>query len=177
MSNWDRIVATHGGIVWQNAYRLLGNHADAADCFQDAFTAALEVSRRQKVRNWPGLLGKLATCKALDMLRSRFRRNVWVGEQADWAALATDAPGPVEQLENAELASQLRRAIAQLPDGQSEVFCLHYLSDLKYRQIARLLGMKTSTVGVTLHRARARLRELLSPEAAPSQMKDAEVSE
>jgi RNA polymerase sigma-70 factor (ECF subfamily) len=48
-----------------------------------------------------------------------------------------------------------------LPDRQAEVFCLRCLEDLSYRAIAKQLDLKVSAVSVLLHRARARLRELL----------------
>ena len=38
---WEDIVDRHGPLVWRCAYRLLGNHAAAADCYQEAFAAAL----------------------------------------------------------------------------------------------------------------------------------------
>ena len=35
VTDWRQVVWQHGHIVWQMAYRLLGNHADAPDCFQN----------------------------------------------------------------------------------------------------------------------------------------------
>ena len=164
MTDWEKIVARHSGIVWQTAYRLLGDHADASDCFQDTFVAALVVSRRQYVRNWAGLLRKLATCKALDRLRSRIRHAAHNSETPDWVAVASQNPGPAQQAAATELSERLRLALAALPDGQAEVFALRYVSDLKYREIARLLGLNTSAVGVLLHRARLGLQKLLLPD-------------
>ncbi len=171
MADWEKIVAKHSGIVWRTAYRILGTQPDAADCFQNTFISALEVSRRQRVRNWAALLRRLATCKALDLLRAKHRSAREIGESA-CLGIASDNPGPVEQAIAAELSDRLRRALSELPDAQAEVFCLRYLSDLKYRQIAQQLGVKTSAVGVLLHRARLRLRELLSSKDA---VVDAEV--
>jgi DNA-directed RNA polymerase specialized sigma24 family protein len=73
--DWPEIVQQHGPIVWKTVYRLLSNEADAADCFQNAFMAALDVSRTQTVRNWPGLLKRLATTSALERLRQRYRQS------------------------------------------------------------------------------------------------------
>ena len=176
MTDWDRIVAAHGDAVWRKACRLLGNQADAADCYQDAFLAALEFSRGQKVRSWPGLLSKLATFKAMDILRQRVRHSRDWNGLADRAATASPDPEPDKRLAGAEIAENLRMALAELPDGQAEVFCLRHLEEMSYRQIAKLLGMTTSAVGVTLHRARARLRELLSPQASQEGVADVEVS-
>lgn len=72
--DWQVVLEKYGPIVWQTTYRLLGNHADAADCFQEAFVGALEISRRQRVRNFPALLSRLATARAIDRLRQRVRR-------------------------------------------------------------------------------------------------------
>lgn len=69
--------------------------------------------------------------------------------------------GPVEQAETAELRRRLRKALAQLPPQEAQVFCLRYLNDMSYRQIAKELGIKTNAAGVMLHRARAKLREIL----------------
>ena len=51
-----------------------------------------------------------------------------------------------------------------MPPQEAEMFCLRCLNDLSYRQIAKLMGMKRSTVGVTLHRTKQRLREILERE-------------
>ncbi len=164
MTNWQEIVGRHSGLVWRTAYRLLGNEADAADCYQEAFVSALELSRRQRVGNWPGLLQQLATRRALDVLRDRSRERA-EPQAVDWAALPSGEPGPAQQAEAAELSERLRTALAGLTDGQAEVFCLRYVSQLSYREIAHLLGMKRSAVGVALHRARHRLAEILAPRA------------
>lgn len=133
----------HGPIVWRTAYRLLGNYADTADCFQETFVCALEVSRRQQVRNFPALLSRLATARAIDQLRQRIRRPRVNTEPADLSAVPSSNPDPVQQLETGELAEKLRSAITQLPPQHAEVFCLRYLNGMSYRLIAKQLGIKT----------------------------------
>ena len=54
MTDWPAIVGEHGPLVWRTAYRLLGGHADAADCFQETFVSAMDVAGREDVENWPG---------------------------------------------------------------------------------------------------------------------------
>ncbi len=157
MTDWERIVGRHGPAVWQTAYRLLGNRDEAADCYGQTFLAALEVARRQKVRNYGGLLRCLCTCRAMDRLRKRGREE----GLADWSNVASANPGPVEEAQAAELSQRLRGALGKLPGKEAEVFCMRCLSELSYRDIGRQLGLKTSAVGVLLHRARGRLREVL----------------
>ncbi len=161
MPDWPEIVRQHSPAVWKTAYRLLGNHADAADCLQETFASALNVSRRQPVRHWPGLLQRIATHRALDRLRQRLRRTDREHDLDDWSEVASANPGPEQAAVNAELVARLRRALTELPDQQAEVFSLKYLSDMSYQQIAAELEIEGNAVGVLLHRARTRLRELL----------------
>ena len=136
MMDWPRLVREQGPQVWQVAYRLLGNHADAADCVQDAFRQALELSRRQVVTSWGGLLRRLATMQALQRLRSRYReRPRTTILAADCPALSAE-PGPVERAEASELAQELRNALTKLSEQEAAVFCLRCLEDLTYQEIA-----------------------------------------
>ena len=166
MTDWEAIVSRHSPAVWKTAYRLLGDRTQAADCFQETFLAALKVSRRQRVRNWPGLLARICTSRAVDRLRRRLRDAGRHEHLADWAGVASSNPGPAEWAEAEELSARLRRALAELAPRQAEVFCLRFLDEMSYREIARQLDLTTSAVGVLLHRARARLRELLDSAVA-----------
>jgi RNA polymerase sigma-70 factor (ECF subfamily) len=168
VQDWQTIVTECGPLVWRTAYRLLGNHADAADCFQETFLAALELSRRQPVRNMSGLLVRLATTRAIDRLRQRGRqeRPSGPGGSGDEACSSN---GPADEVQAQELVGHLREAIGRLPAQEAKVFCLRYLSEMSYRQIAGQLGIGINIVGVSLYRAKARLREALS---APEMDKD-----
>lgn len=155
------IVNKYGPIVWQTAYRLLGNSADAADCFQDTFICALEVSRRQRVRSFPALLARLAAARAIDQLRQRIRSPQNCTNVEDLAAVPSANLGPAQQVQAQELVNRLRKSLSHLSPQEAQVFCLRYLNDFSYRQIAKELGIKANAAGVLLHRARVKLQELL----------------
>ena len=157
--DWQMIIKKHGPTVWQTAYRLLGNQADAADCFQETFVCALEFCRRKRVRNFSALLARLATARAIDQLRRRFRQSNSETNPADWAAIQSANQDPAKQMQQQELTAKLRESLSKLPTQEAQVFCLRYLNDMSYRQIAKELSIKTNTAGVLLHRARAKLRE------------------
>jgi RNA polymerase sigma factor (sigma-70 family) len=160
MPDWPEIIERDGKLVWRTAYRLLGNRADADECFQEAFLAALEVSRREPVRDMGALLRHLAAARAVDRLRQRYRHGV-NRSVADWEVLPGPSPLPSQGAEDAELTDPLRAALADLSPRQAEVFCLHHLEDWSYQEIAGHLAISVDSVGVLLHRARRRLRELL----------------
>lgn len=161
MTDWSVIVEQHGPLVWRTVYRLLNNEADAADCFQSAFLAAFELTTKSEVRNWAGLLKRLATVQALDRLRVRYRDR---DRHTSWPEDGvTDLQvDPLRVLENAELADRLRIALTTIDDRQAEVFCLACLEGFRYREIGNQLRLSVNHVGVLLNRAKASLRELLA---------------
>jgi len=161
MPDWQVILSRDGPAAWQIAYRLLGNQADADECFQEACLAALDVSRRQPVHNWQGLLIHLATSRSVDRLRMNKRSGIQESSQF-LEQLRGTTLAPPQQAEETELVDELRSALGQIPSRQAEVFCLHCLEDWSYQEIAQHLGISTDSVGVLLHRARNRLRKLLA---------------
>jgi RNA polymerase sigma-70 factor, ECF subfamily len=165
--DWSDIVREYGPVVWKTVNRLLTHDADAADCFQETFISALKVAANKRVENWPGLLHKLATARALDSLRRKIRnRRV---EEAPSDLVSSD--DPLIHAQAGELRDQLRQALVELPAHQSEVFCLRYLNEMSYEEISREMGISIDAVGVNLHRARARLKQLLSAFATESRQR------
>lgn len=171
MTDWREIVEQHGQAVWQTAFRLLGNHADAADCFQKVFLDALQVSRREAVHHWAALLRRMATARALDLLRDRYRRQSHIEPLAAGTKTPEEAPLPEQLAEAAELSDQLRLALSQLPKRQAEAFCLRSLEGLSYEDISERLAVDVNHVGVLLNRARKRLRQLLDRFVSPGKIR------
>jgi RNA polymerase sigma-70 factor (ECF subfamily) len=169
MPDWQEILSRDGQAVWQTAYRILGNRADAEECFQETFLAALEFSRRKRVQSWPALLRRLATARAVDRLRRRHRQAARQ-RVADWDALPDHAPTPPQTAEDAELSERLRMALGRIPTRQAQAFCMHCLEGWTYQEVAEQLAVSVDSVGVLVHRARTRLRQLLGPslEVAPA---------
>ena len=169
MTDWAKVVGKHGHVVWQTAYRLLGNHADAADCFQETFMSALEITRRERVRDWSRLLRGLVTRRALDQLRRRYRLAARSEPQVDLNQFPSANPGPSQQVMAAELNERLRTALIQLTPQQAEAFCLRHLEHMSSRQIASRLGLSSNAVRALLHRARTRLRDLFAEDLEPQE--------
>lgn len=66
-----------------------------------------------------------------------------------------------ELAQQREMVEQLYRAIHQLPRGDKELVLL-YLDELSYREMADVLGISESHVGVKLNRAKRALGELMN---------------
>lgn len=65
-----------------------------------------------------------------------------------------------KQMEEAENVAALHRAMAQLPDDQREILVLTRFQNLKYSEVADILGCTESNAKVKAHRAIKQLREL-----------------
>lgn len=156
MTDWDRVVREHGPMVFGTAWRILGHAADAEDVVQEVFLEAHLLRARQTVRHWPGLLRRLAACRAVDRLRQR---------KAILPLDGLSLAGGIEPDQEAighELADRLRHSIAHLPEREASVFCLRYFEDLSNQRIAEVLDISPGAVAVALHKARARLESLLT---------------
>lgn len=163
MTDWDGILERDGPAVWRICWRLLGNRADAEECFQEAFVAALELSRRQELAVPRAILQHLATARSIDRLRSRQRRRKKLETVADDRLDEESAagPSPRQHAEAAELSASLRSALTALPPKQAEAFVLHAIEGWSYQEISGRLGLTVDHVGVLIHRARAKLKALL----------------
>jgi RNA polymerase sigma-70 factor, ECF subfamily len=161
MTDWSRIVNEHGSLVWNTVFRLLNHEADAADCFQRTFLAALELSAKESVRNWPAVLRRLAISRAIETLRSRYRHRNRMNAGANLQSAESKGSTPGETAVAAELADDLRTALVELEPRQAEVFWMVRILEMSYSEVATETGLTVNHIGVLLNRARADLRERL----------------
>ncbi|HUQ71266.1 MAG TPA: RNA polymerase sigma factor [Planctomycetaceae bacterium] len=163
--DWKTILERDGPAAWRAAYRIIGQAADADDCLQEAALAAVQLSRREPVGNWRALLTRLAAARAVDRLRQRSRSRISAAFD-EQSATITDSHEPVSNAQLAELHSQLRFALGQISQDQATAFCLCALEGWTHAEAGQQLDTPSSTIGVLVHRARQRLRELM-PSVAP----------
>lgn len=99
--------------------------------------------------------------------------NLHVNQVRDWRhddghAALEDAPEPAhEPMTHAAERMDLQRALAELPPAMREVLLLVTVEEYSYAEAAGILGVPVGTVMSRLHRARDRLRELMT-ERAPA---------
>ena len=78
---------------------------------------------------------------------------------------ADDRPDALDLEGEAVARLSLQQAMSRLGEEDRELIALHYGVDLSARRIAEILGKRTNTVEVALHRARAQLRAELDEPA------------
>lgn len=125
----------------------LGDADQAEDVAQEAFIRLMSASPRDPVGWLFTVAGHLASDHAR-VARGRARRLALIGDEL---GDARDS-GPELSLLRAEEAEQVRRALAAIPERDSRLLMLHH-AGVRYRDIARELGLAPSSVGSLLTRA------------------------
>jgi RNA polymerase sigma factor (sigma-70 family) len=97
-------------------------------------------------------------CSAVQKIHLRRNRQTFADD-------VKDLPSPAS-VDGEDLADELRHhlldAIAQLRPRAVEILILHYEHNYSDAEIAKMLGKSRGTIAVTLYRARARLKRLMS---------------
>ena len=152
----------HSQRIFRTAYRVTGSAADAEDVLQTVF---LRMARGQEVAatadNTEAYLSRAAVNASLDLLRNRKRsRAVAIDDLEGEASVASFvvSKNPEAQHEDRELRKLIREAVAKLGDTAGQMFALRYFEGYGNGEIAQMMNTSALVVGVTLHRARARLR-------------------
>jgi RNA polymerase sigma-70 factor (ECF subfamily) len=161
LGSWSITIEQYGERVWNIVYRIVGNQADASDCFQEVFLTAVKSSRKRKIGNMQAFLSLLATQRAIDWIRKKKRISQVKTTSVDCDILKSSMPTPLQTAQSVELAEELRIALSKIPPLEAQVFCLRILNELSYRQIAEEMNVHENYVGVLINRARSKLRDVL----------------
>ena len=147
--------------MFRVAYRITGSESDAEDALQTVFVRLTPGwVDRELSPNPRGFLYRAAINASLDLVRSRKRRNSVPLELVDFDNDAKlSVASPEDHLVDSELRELIRQAVAKLEGRAAAAFVLRYYEGYDNRRIAEILGTSQLVVGVTLHRARTRLRK------------------
>ena len=153
----------HHDRVFRTAYRVTGSAADAEDVLQTVF---LRVARGQEsaaaAENAQAYFARAAINASLDLLRGRNRSKAVsmedVENRASVAAFVSKHD-PAKHQEDRELRELLIEALSRLGPTAAQMFALRYFEGFANGEIAKVMNTSPLVVGVTLHRARARLRK------------------
>ena len=162
----DQLYETYEPSVERWVRRLAGPGAEVEDLVHDVFLVALR--RRHEFRGEAKLSTWLFRITERIVRKRRFRHrlhgllNLVFRDSA--AALAPASPTPLEELERRQRCAQLYAALDRLPDKYRTPIILFDIDGRPAAEVATLLGIKTNTVWVRVHRARARLLDDLSAE-------------
>lgn len=160
-SAFDEIVKAHHGHVAVLANRLTGWPGDVEDVVQEVFLSAL---RNLKSFRGQSSISTWLTAITINHCRSRHRRlRAAKALLAGWLQMPRRTTVAAEgTLAADERLDRVRAAMARLKRPLREVIVLKYLQEMSTLQVAEALGLSVGAVDVRLHRARARLKEMLA---------------
>lgn len=139
------------------AYSLTGSLSSAQDAVQETFLRLCKAKRAKVEGHEAAWLFRVCRSRVFDMKRKE--RPVQALTSMDTNRLAAPTADPAETAIHADAERWVPRLISQLPERQAEVIRLKFQQGLSYRDIARVMNLSESHVGVLIHTGIRTLRE------------------
>ena len=128
------------------------------EVFVRVFTQSTQFEPRAKLSTW---MFQIARNLTLNELRDRRRHGEVTLEDHTKDVREASPSSPAAHLDAGEIRTQLERAVAQLSEEQRAVFMLKHEENLRYEQIAEILGCPEVTVKSRMYAAVRQLRAAL----------------
>ena len=154
--------------IYSVCLRMTGNPAEADDLTQDSF---LQVFRKLGAFRGESALSTWIYRVAVNTILMHFRkRKVRLLPLEEPLAGQRTLPSPELGRSDSRLGNTvdriaLTRAMKELPQGYRQILLMHEVTGYDHREIAGLLGCSIGNSKSQLHRAKARMRDLLSAPA------------
>ncbi len=171
MVAFEEVYNRHHRRVYAICLRMLKNTNEAEDLTQDVF-----IQLHRKIGSFRGdsafttWLHRLTVNQVLMHFRKRtvkFEKTTEEGETPVQMVRGSERPGKMPVVDKIAI----QNAIKQLPNGYRNVFLLHDVEGFEHEEVARILGCSVGTSKSQLHKARLKLRKLLTRKAPPRLVK------
>jgi len=158
---FETILDDFQGPLLRYAARLLSDNDSAQDIVQETFLRCLRnppaVTETPRIGAW---LYRVTHNLCMDALRSASRN-----ERLKESVPAPDpAQAPFGQLMKNETRERVQGHLKELNVNQRAAILLYFQEEMSYREIAEVMELSVSNVGMSLHRGLKRLRELMNKE-------------
>ena len=159
------IFNAHKARIYSVCLRMTNNTAEAEDLTQDAF---LQVFRKLATFRGDSALStwlyRIAVNTVLMHFRKKVLRQVSLDEpyNQDAKNVRREYGRRDDRLTGSVDRIALARAIQELPHGYRTIFLLHEVEGYEHQEIAELLDCSVGNSKSQLHKAKLRVRELLS---------------
>lgn len=164
---YNGLVLHYQQIVYNVAYRIMGDPQSAEDAAQEAFISAYKALNKFKGGNFKAWLLRITTNGCYDELRRRKRRpqssleRITDDNQESFAFLRDPAIGPEKRQQQMELIEAIEECLQGLPDDQRVTAVLCDVEGYDYSSIAEMTEVSLGTVKSRVSRARSKLRDCL----------------
>lgn len=168
---FERLMAPYQSLLYNVAYRILGDSDAAADATQETLLSvyrALDDFRGGSFKAW---LLRIVTNACYDQLRYRRRRPtssleaLLIGSRVH-RIFVEKVEDPEEYVMRRDLGRIIQRGLNLLNPEQRVAVVLSDIHGLSYPEIAQITGVPVGTVKSRISRGRARLRDYLQAQEA-----------
>ena len=164
---YNSLVLHYQQVVYNVAYRIMGESQSAEDATQEAFISAYKSLNKFRGGNFRAWLLRITTNGCYDELRRRKRRpqssleRITDDNQESFAFLRDPEMGPEKQQQQREMIQAIEECLQSLPDDQRVTAVLCDVEGYDYNAIADMTEVSLGTVKSRVSRARAKLRDCL----------------
>ena len=169
--DFSKFVSTHADQIYNHAYRMLRDRLEAEEAVQDIF---LKVHRAlagfrgdSEMRTW---LYRITVNTCLTRLRKKPQPHVYpdgpdgIETETQWDSIAADVNNPEKLLIEKDAKNFVIKTLEQVSAEDKAILLLFHVDELKYEEIAGVLGIPVGTVCTRLYRARKNLRHFWKKE-------------
>jgi len=168
--DFDALIRPHLDTLYRTAFRFCRQRHDAEDLVQDLlikiYPRREELAKIDKLRPW--LITSLYHL-FVDGTRKSKRSPLQAIDDERWFYDSTpsDLPGPEGDLLREQRLRAIQRAYERLSDEHRALISLHDIEGYRLPELQEMLGLPLGTLKSRIHRARARLREMLREDLGP----------
>lgn len=152
--------------VHRHAFFLTGDASLAEDLTAQTFLKALEAVSRYEPRGVPFVAWLLRITRNLTINHRKALKNNGHAELPESLEAQGRACSPEDCCEAKVDGEFLWQHVRQLPGEQQQVVVMHFIDDLGYPDIARVLGKSVGAVRVIQFRALSNLRHMLEKDTS-----------
>lgn len=167
--DFDKLLRPHMAHLYRIAYRFTGSQADAEDLLQDLLMKIYQrpddLDGVERIRPW---LTRVMYRMFIDNRRRYARSPIHLAVdntndegEALYENIACEEPIPEEQRSRQDQSKILNRALDRLSEDHRLVVMLHDVEGFTLEEISTVLDSPIGTLKSRIHRARARLRDLI----------------
>ena len=158
---FGQIIVPYEKLIYNIAYKYMGNTEDAKDIAQDALLKIyLNIKTCRSMETFKAWSARITVNTALDALRKRGAKSTDVLDGYQLHAAETDMPEHMA-VRNEEIRS-IKAAINSLSEEHRMLVVLRDLEGFSYEELAQAAGIALGTVKSRLSRARLALREQIN---------------
>ena len=156
--------------LYNHAFWLARNHAEAEDLVQETFTKALRAfdSFEESTNFKAWIIRILRNTFLTSRTGIATSRTVFLEDHPHVLDTTDASPTPEDNLIRLDNQAALQRALEQLEAPLREALLLCDVEEVKYKDIALILDIPIGTVMSRISRARRALRQLLQPQLGES---------